>query len=189
MRTRASLLVCLFVLLCAAGGVGQDVKLQAEVERAAARDLGINLQDLKGRLDLQILGSEVLVPEQARLHVNTVHPVSEAGPWLLRMECSSRVECLPFEVVLRTHDEAAARLLPTRAGSASASPGNAIGSAVVHAGQRVQLAEEVSGIHLSASAVCMQAGSMGQRIRVRNVSSGRVVLARVRAAGKVSVGD
>ena len=44
-------------------------------------------------------------------------------------------------------------------------------------------------MHLSAPAICLQAGGMGQKIRVRNVSSGRVVLARVRTAGMVTVED
>jgi hypothetical protein len=58
---------------------------------------------------------------------------------------------------------------------------------LVRAGQRVRVGEEISGMHLSASGMCLQAGGMGQTIRVRNVASGRVLLARVLGAGSVVV--
>lgn len=178
MRTMATILVSALLLLCAAQGLGQTTVSQAQVWRAVARDVGIKEQE-----SLEILGPEVRVPDQARLRVATVHAVSD-GTLLLRMECSSRTECLPFEVVLRRGSEQAGG---AGAGSSSVpSPGRAA-APLVRAGQRVELAEEVSGMRLCAPAVSLQTGAMGQRIRVRNVSSGRVVLARVRAAGQVVV--
>jgi hypothetical protein len=188
MRSVTSLLLSA-LLLCAGQGLGQSVGLQAQVARAVAYDLGINAQDSSPQFGVQILGSEVRVPEPARLHVATLHAVAGAHTWLLRMECSSRVECMPFEVVLRGRGQHHASFLNLHTRSSSPPSGSRIAAPMVRAGQRVQLAEDVSGMHLSAPAVCLQAGSLGQRIRVRNVSSGRVVLARVGGAGQVVVED
>jgi hypothetical protein len=189
MRTITSLLLSALVL-CAGDGLAQTVGLQVRVARAVAHDLGIDIQDSSTHFGMQILGSEVQLPEQARLHVAAVHAVPGSAAWLLRLECGSRLECLPFEVVLRARGQEPSGLPSAPRRSSSAVLGNNLAAApLVRAGQRVQLAEEVSGMRLSAPAVCLEAGSMGQRIRVRNVSSGRVVLARVRAAGQVAVED
>lgn len=186
MRTVTSLLLSAIVL-CVGEGLAQTVGLQAQVARAVARDVGIDTQASSTHFGVQILGAELRVPEQARLHVATVHAVAGAGTWLLRLECSSRLECLPFEVVLRTRGQDSVLLADSPARSSSQVSDNRPVPPVVRAGQRVQMAEEVSGMRLSAPAVCLEAGSMGQRIRVRNMSSGRVVLARVRAPGQVAV--
>jgi hypothetical protein len=187
MRIIASLGMGALLLLGTGRAPGQSVQLQAQVARAITRDLGISLQEKSARLAVQILGAEVRVPSEARLHVAAVHAVAGGDTWLLRMACGSREECLPFEVMLRGRTQIA--VAGAGVGRASALPilSSPAGPPLVRAGERVMLAEEVSGMRLSAPAVCLQAGSAGQRIRVRNVSSRRVVLARVRAAGQVVV--
>lgn len=185
----ATLVTSGLLLLCAPEALAETPGLQAQVARAVAHDLGIEVPGSSARLELQILGPEVRLPGQARLHVEAVHDLPGGGVYLLRMECGSRLECLPFEVVLRSHGDETGSTLVSPAKSSPVSSGNRATAPLVRAGQRVQLAEEVSGMRLSAVAVCLQSGGIGQRIRVRNVSSGRVVLARVRAAGQVAVED
>jgi len=187
MRTRTCVLV--IALLLYAGGLAHSENLQMRISGAVARDLGISVQAVTPPFALQILGPEVRVPDEARLQVTSVHAVAGVDNWLLRMECGSRLECLPFEVLLRLRGQRPSSLPAAPAGSPSAVPVNQVAAPVVRAGQRVRLAEEVSGMRLSVTAVCLQAGVVGQRIRVRNLSSGRVVLARVRAAGQVVVED
>lgn len=186
MRTIAGLLLSA-LLLSAGQGLAQTAGLKSHVGRAVARDLGIETEGSSAYFGVRILGSEVRVAEQSGLHVAAVHAVPEANLWLLRMECSSRPACLPFEVLLRARGQATANLPDTRTKPGSLDPGVRLATPLVRAGQRVELAEEGSGMRLSAPVVCLEAGRMGQRIRVRNVSSGRVVVARVRAAGQVTV--
>ncbi len=188
MRVVASLFVSA-LLLCAGNAPAQTPQLQLQVARAVTHDLGIDTQPFNSQFGMQILGSQMQVPEQARLHVVAVQAALEGGTRWLRLECSSRLECLPFEVVLRARGRHATDSLDSGARSSSLTSSDRLAAPLVRAGQRVRLAEEISGMHLSARAVCLEAGSMGQRIRVRNMSSGRVVSARVRAAGQVTVAD
>ena len=189
MRGTAPLLAAMLVIgACGLAAEGTDSTLPSRVKQAVARDLGLKDEAPRAPMQLQILASGLRLSGDARLHVAAVHP---AGPdsWLLRMECGSRVECLPFEVVLRGRGGEDIVASPSEHSSQSPALGDALAPPVVRAGQRVQLAEEISGMHLSAPAVCLQAGGVGQKIRVRNSSSGRVVLARVRSAGHVVVED
>lgn len=189
MRLTARLIASVW-LFCGCDLAAQvtDSALLARLEHTIVRDLGWKTPEPAAQLRLQVLAPGLRLPGEARLHVAAVHPAGGANTWLLRMECSTRVECLPFEVVLQTH-----RSENSSIGTASAhslpDSGNPLQAPMVRAGQRVQLAEQIPGMRLSAPAICLQAGSIGQRIRVRNASSGRVVLARVRAAGKVAVED
>ncbi len=187
MRAMISLAVGALLLLCPAEGMGQETQLRAQVARAVARDLSISLSGSSAQLGMQVLGPQVRVPEQASLRVAAVHSVPAANTWLVRMECGSRRECLPFEVVLRGRTLDAAAGIGSRSAPSYPAPDSRIDAPLVQAGQRVQLAEDVSGMHLSTAAICLEAGSLGQRIRVRNVSSRRIVLARVRAAGQLMV--
>ncbi len=190
MRITAALLASFLLLVgCGVDALAQTPGLQLKVAMAIAKDLGIETQSSPSRFDVQILAAGVRVQEQGRLHVAAVRAVGESGGWLLRMECSARIDCIPFEVVLHPRGPEAAHALGSSGVLPSVGAISRFASTRVRAGQRVQLAEEASGMHLSASAVCLEAGSMGQRIRVRNIASGHVVLARVRAAGQVVVED
>ena len=191
MRATVSLGIYALLLLCAGAVLGQGLPLQARVERAVSRDLGIRVKDPNPTFALQFLASEVRVPEHASLRVAAMHSAGGRGTWLLRMECGSLRECLPFEVVLRGRKPLAEAVEGTHPTTASIVPPSRVdvGVPLVRAGQRVQLAESISGMHLSVPAVCLQGGSLGQRIRVRNVASRKVVLARVRAVGQVVVED
>ena len=186
---RTALLIIIASSLCGRHVLAQvaDTSLRSRVERTIARELGWKMPQSGMQLRLRVLAPELQLPEQARLHVAAVHAAGGAGTWLLRLECSRRVECLPFEVRLQMRGQDN-RSIPGAATDSLAEPGNSLAPPVVRAGQRVLLSEEASGMHLSAPAICLQAGRLGQRIRVRNVASGRVVLARVGADG-VTVED
>ena len=172
-----TLLICAVALSAESSGPA----LERQVERTVMRELQLEPQDIAG---IRLLASELRLPDRPHLHVANIHPGGEANTWLLRMECASRVECLPFEVVLRT------RRTPAYPGSSpDAANSGSKSSSVVRSGQRVRVAEEISGMRLSTAGISLQAGSIGQKIRVRNLASGRVVLARVRAAGSVVVED
>ena len=58
---------------------------------------------------------------------------------------------------------------------------------LVDRGQRVRLVAEGAGIHISMTGVAMEAGALGETVRVRNPASRRVVDAVVTGPGKVSL--
>jgi Chaperone for flagella basal body P-ring formation len=185
MRRRAGLMVSL-LLLCVGAGFAQKTMpgLQSRLAQVVARDLGWELQESATPLRVKVLAPGLRLPDEVRLHVAAVHASGVADSWLLRMECSTRVECLPFEVVLQSSGHQNPSVEAASVHSAAGAEGP-LPPQVVRAGQRVRLAEEISGMRLSALAICLQPGGVGQRIRVRNLSSGRVVPARVRAGGEL----
>lgn len=157
---------------------------------AIGRDLKPGLAGEAGS-NLQLLDPALSLPSDARLQVASVRVGYSPGTWLLRLECSSRRECLPFHVLLHAPD---VNLLDGFTGnSASHVSGKGrlrpalarpkqLRSPVARSGDRVLLVEELSGMRLKVSAVCLESGGLGDEIRVRNVATRRVVLATV--AGK-----
>ena len=189
MQRRVGAIVSVLLLgLCPGFAQGAVPVMPSQIAYVVARDLGWNLQDSSVPTTIRVLAPDLRLPPDAQVHVAAVFPSRTNGTWLLRMECSRRVECLPFGVALQGLGQMSP---PVRAASEhfSAAADKGLLPLVVRAGQRVNLAEEISGMRLSVPAICLQAGRAGQRIRVRNLSSRRVVLARVRAAGEVAAED
>jgi len=150
-----------------------------------ARDLGLEADVARG-LHLQLLTPGLSLSHDVRLRVADVRSGGTPDLWLLRMECGSRSDCMPFEVALRYRPAAPGGPL-VRSQQKQPSAATEAHAPLVKPGQKVRLAEEVSGMRLSAPGICLQAGSLGQRIRVRNAASGRVVLARVSGSSNVMV--
>ncbi|MGH8157267.1 MAG: flagellar basal body P-ring formation chaperone FlgA [Rhodanobacter sp.] len=73
---------------------------------------------------------------------------------------------------------------PLAAGSVL-TPGALGGRRMVHAGDRVQMVAQLSGIEVRAAGVALGSGDNGARLRVRNDSSGKVIDAMVSAPGEV----
>jgi len=177
-----SWLIVSAMLSCATASLAElsGAALQSSVARAVIRDLGLSGQEPP---EIRLLASELRLTDGVHLRVAGVHAAANGGTWLVRMECDSRVDCLPFAVVLRTRAGGANALSSARRSQDRA----VISSAVVRPGQRVQLAEEISGMRLSTAATCLQSGSVGQRVLVRNTATGHVVIARVRSSESVVV--
>ena len=53
---------------------------------------------------------------------------------------------------------------------------------LARSGDHVQLVEELAGLRLQVKVVCLQSGALGERIRVQNPATHRVLLATI--AGK-----
>jgi len=146
--------------------------LRSRVAQVVARDLGVEAEQARG-LDVQLLAPGLELSDDVGLRVADVRSGGKPNVWLLRLECDSRTRCLPFEVAMRASAFTAAKKLTT-----AQQPGQHA-EPVVRPGQKVTLTEELSGLHLTTSGISLQTGSVGQRIRVRNAASGRVVVARV----------
>ena len=160
--------------------------LRDQVAAAVARDLRSGLTGETDGSNLQVLNPSLSLPPSSHLHVASVRAGYSPGSWLLRLDCSSRRDCLPFHVLLRAsatdlRGNLGAGLtakLPGKGGPGQMQPK----SPVAHSGDHVLLVEERSGLRLKVMAVCLQSGGLGDEIRVRNLATHRVLLATV--AGK-----
>ena len=129
---------------------------------------------------LQVLRAPL--PANVRLHVVSVERAPGRTGSLARLACERSSDCLPFYVLVRgvelpprpsavEHRHASVRSLPPLA----------------RAGDRVEIVEQLSGLNLHTRGVCLQAGSLGERIRVRTLSNHRVLVATVAAPNLVKV--
>ena len=170
--------------------------LQRKVAAAVARDLQSGLISESSGSNLQVLSPPLSVPAGAELRVTSVRAGYSPGSWLLRMDCSSRRDCLPFHVVL--HSPAAnlpegfvAGLTTSASGQNQGSRPRAqpkqLRSPVARSGDHVLLVEERSGLRLKVTAVCLESGGLGDEIRVRNLATQRVLLATVEGKDLVRV--
>ncbi|HXZ11165.1 MAG TPA: flagellar basal body P-ring formation chaperone FlgA [Candidatus Sulfotelmatobacter sp.] len=83
--------------------------------------------------------------------------------------------------------KAAPGLPPGRAGATSARATPSDPAVLVQRGKRVQLIVEVNGMRIMASAVPLDLGRQGEKIRVRNVDSGKILVGTVVSAQTVEV--
>jgi len=156
-----------------------------QTAQAVARDLKLGLAtDLAG--NLEVLPPMAFLPPSNRLHVTSLRSAFRPGTWLLRLNCDHRDQCLPFYAVLHYAEldpnslpqfpdsSRASQRAPDRGGTRKeSSPPLAL------RGAEIELVEELSGMRLRVKAVCLQSGQLGERIRVRNLSTNRVLLATV----------
>lgn len=127
--------------------------------------------------------------------VAKIQAASQPGWHLVQMECAPRSGCLPFNVLVPPDvslPEVSSRGYVPEAKTGAGVPGLTrrllmAQPPAAHRGDRVALVEQRSGMRLETPAVCLQAGSEGQTIRVRNLTTKRVVLAKVLDRKTVSV--
>ncbi len=182
----------IFVLALATSRFGPALSdanaVQQPAAAAVARALRIDATPEQIQRNLQLLGAPPSLPAGASLHLVSVRKGFTAGTWLLRLDCSSRRDCLPFHAVLSTPAGGAASQAGEWTSAVQAlapeSPRRSGPSAVLlaHSGERVSLVEELAGMRLQVKVVCLQSGGLGDRIRVQNPATHRVLLATV--AGK-----
>lgn len=163
--------------------------VQQQAAAAVARGLRIDAEPGRIERNLQLLGSPPSLPSGSTLHLVSARAGFAPGTWLLRLDCSSRRDCLPFHAVLRATDISVHLPQVSKAISpgltVAPKPHSQRGSPAVplaRSGDRVNLVEELSGMRLKVKAVCLQSGGLGDRIRVQNLATHRVLLATI--AGK-----
>ena len=189
------LLLSLACCMAAQSGAGQGLpaasSLPGQVAEAVARDLKIDSPEVLSERNLQVLTPLSSLPAGAALHVVSAKAGGDSGTWLLRLDCASRRDCLPFHVLL--HAAETDITLPGKRGTLTANPRSGSsarksGTAtapVARSGDQVELVEELSGMRLRAKAVCLESGGLGEWIRVRNLATRRIVSAKI--AGKAVV--
>jgi hypothetical protein len=161
--------------------------VRSRVAAAVVRDLRLEAPLETVQSDVQVLTAFDSLPSASNLRVTAVRPTAVAYLWLLRLECTPSRECLPFYATLAGRDlkvasergqQQAPEMLASRdlRGGWVSSPRPDPKLLLAQRGDIVLVVEERSGIRLSASAVCLQGGALGDRIRVRNLATQRVLL-------------
>ncbi|MGB8835230.1 MAG: flagella basal body P-ring formation protein FlgA, partial [Candidatus Acidiferrales bacterium] len=67
------------------------------------------------------------------------------------------------------------------------SAGNLDGGALIRAGQRVELVMQAPGMRISTPVTALERGRAGQKIRVRSIPAGKLLVATVISAQLVEV--
>jgi hypothetical protein len=165
--------------------------LQQQAAEAVVRDMRLQSESSLVERNLEVLAPFTALPAGAALHVVSARASFAAGTWMLRLDCASRRDCLPFHAVLRMPPgdrlvqpdgaPVTAKLLNITAGRP------AIATALARRGDQADLVEELPGLRLRAKVLCLESGGLGDRIRVENRATHRVLLATVAGQGLVRV--
>ena len=152
---------------------------ELQTKQAVARALNLDLSDSDNQLEVL----RVPLPGAARIRVVSVKPTPGQRSVLVRLSCERASDCLPFYAVVR------GERLPSLLQRGSVAPARSARPATtpLHSGDRVEVVEELSGLRLHTRGVCLQAGSVGDRIRVRTVTNHRVLLATIATPSLVKV--
>jgi hypothetical protein len=169
--------------------------LQQKVAAAIARDLQSDTADATTGSSLQVLAPSLSVPPDSELHVVSVRAGYSPGSWLLRMDCSSRRDCLPFHVVLYSPATSVrnprygniVKALPQANDHTFAIKPSLSRPPLTRSGDHVLLVEERPGMRLRVTAVCLESGTLGDEIRVRNLATHRVLMATIASKDQVRV--
>jgi len=187
-RLRGVLLLLVFTgrAIAVAAGGAPDREPRQQVALCIARYLEADPATIAMRLE--ILNPLRVFPPNAGVHVVSARQEFVVGDWLLRIDCSSPQLCLPFVAILHAQGVDLGGLQWQRSSTIDESPSlraNGKQRQVAQSGEVVELVGEFAGISLRTRAVCLESGAMGQKIRVRNLASHRVLTAAVAGPGVV----
>jgi Chaperone for flagella basal body P-ring formation len=151
---------------------------EQDPEHVVARALSLNESNLSS---LHILRSPL--PQNTRVHVVSVQHSRGLRASLVRLACDDPGACLPFYAIVQGSE---LELSPQHAAVAAVSH-EPMAKPPLRAGDHVAIVEELSGMNLRTAGVCLQSGSIGDRIRVRTQTTHRVLSATIAAPGLVKV--
>ena len=168
--------------------------IQQQAAEAVIRDLGIDSGGRFVEQNLKVLAPYTALPAGAAIKVVSARAGYTPGTWLVRLDCTSRRDCLPFDAVLRVPQLNTGELPEGESGKARLQAVQ-LAAAVKHLnappltrqGQEIELVAELAGVRLREKVTCLDAGSLGERIRVQSRGSHRVLVATVAGAGVVKV--
>jgi len=184
------------LLLIAALANAQDVSYAQPPSRTPLEQLALVVgRDL--RLD-PVLVSHKLEPlvrvEQVQFDLRVESVKREfRNTWLLRLGCTAPPHCMSFAAVLHDVelDSSSWREMPlgppTIEGAERQQKKH--GPVVVHKGAKVDVVHQFGNVKLVLKAVSLEAGGVGDRVRVRHASSHHVLTATVVGPGTLWVGE
>lgn len=166
--------------------------IQQQAAEAVARELNISPAS-QVEQNLQVLAPFRSLPSGASIQVISIKPGHTPGSWLVRLDCVSRRDCLPFDAVLRM--PAAGSTPSPGAGSqtrkaAAEAPALAMRIAappLARRGDHAELVAELPGIRLATQVICRGSGALGDQIQVETLETHRILTAIVTGEDRLKV--
>ncbi|MGB7602632.1 MAG: flagella basal body P-ring formation protein FlgA [Candidatus Sulfotelmatobacter sp.] len=164
------------------------VKSCAEIARVVSRGDPAQAETTGGRelsekdVDCAAAGN---IPEDAPLELVTAKWNAGLQRREFALRCGHREDCIPFLVWVRADTSAvgSAQFFPrkldgSKSGWKEAAP-------LIKIGQTVMLTWDEAGIRVVLPVICLEAGAVGQRVRVRFKNAARTLQAEIVGAGMV----
>ncbi len=125
------------------------------------------------------------VPADVALELSRASWNASLQRWEFTLRCSQSRDCMPFLVWSRSdrHPGQGATLLPARFGD-SLPAGSAVGT-LIKAGQTATLIWDQDGIRVVLPVTCLDAGALGDTVRVRFKQTRQTLQAEVVGAGEL----
>jgi hypothetical protein len=155
-------------------------------EQVAASVTGLGVQLMPDQVSL--LTDVTATTPTPSLQVRFVERV-EADRFMVRLECGSQEDCMPFIASVHASGETATRLSAVSLrsslrGSLSSSDSNTRSDAVfMRSGSRAILQLDNEHVHIRIPVICLESGVAGKTIRVTDKDHTRVYSAQVVQAG------
>jgi Chaperone for flagella basal body P-ring formation len=183
-RSLAMVWVLLLLTFAPAANATQPVPDTGAVEQhiaeAIARDLHL---ELPPNARLQVLIPLTILPANVEVRVVSLKPAFTPATWLVRLACAPSRDCLPFHALLSgchpTGSLAGTSAVFGPHSATGAARSAAVAGWVTTSGERVELTGGDSQITVKVKAVCLEAGRLGDTVRVRALGSNRIVSATV----------
>jgi hypothetical protein len=145
-------------------------------------------------------GAAGRIPQDSRLEATKMRWNPALNSWEISVRCVRPADCVPFLVRAHSHQP-----LPRIEGSTQSDAGTSVWPEVsrsalrlrqpslgfedmkplVRAGEAATLSWDEGGIRLTVPVVCLDAGGIGQKVRVRILRGGRTMSAVVVSAGQL----
>jgi len=123
------------------------------------------------------------LPQNAKLEITKVVWDRGIRQWHLSVRCLPASDCVPFLVRVQGQMPASSPVPDFRVTRLPAAPystpRSSKNAATVKSGQKMTLLWEQSGIRMVVPVICLDAGAIGDSVRVRTKSGGRVLRAEV----------
>jgi Chaperone for flagella basal body P-ring formation len=125
------------------------------------------------------------IPQSASLELIRTNWNASLQRWEFVLRCARRADCVPFLVWAQGENPHAQTHSQAQQVSAANSPAN-IAPNLVESGQTALLTWDGGGLRVVLPVTCLDAGSLGQTVRVRLKHVDRVLRAEVAGAGALT---
>ena len=102
---------------------------------------------------------------------------------VVRLECATQQQCLPFFVSVRLGNDAARQLAVAGAAIDTERAAHSAPVMAVRAGSRATLYLDGDHVHIRVAVTCLQSGALGQTVRAEGPDHQQTYTAQVAAAG------
>jgi hypothetical protein len=169
----------------AAWALPAPTAIQQQAAEAVARDLNLSSESQVVQ-NLQVLAPFRSLPPGATIQVISIKPGFTPGSWVVRLDCASRRDCLPFDAVLQMPGAGggtpSAKVGPRIYKVALKAPAltkRLLAPPLARRGDHAELVAELPGIRLQTQVICLGSGALGDQIQVQTLKTHRTLTAIV----------